>query len=168
MKKKELNDHFYQVSEKIFDKRDIKKLMMLYGDKGLKYWLKIELDLLTNDGIGEWDWKYYSTNEYDCVNPQATDKEVIEYLMSTHEKNEDGTFSSIRVNKQLEERKNISEINTKNIKEYWRKRKQTEQSTKIKPEPNKNEKVDLDELDGIKKSGKKKKIDDDEHDDIYI
>jgi hypothetical protein len=108
---KTLKDHYYQLSENIFEKREIKKLISIYGHTGYYWWSIIEIDLLKNNGIADKNWKYYSMNELD--------KDVIEYIFNMNEDNGNGTFSSINVNRQLEERKKLSEINTKKVNAYW-------------------------------------------------
>jgi hypothetical protein len=108
---KPLKDHYYQLSENIFEKREIKKLISIYGHTGYYWWCIIEIDLLKNNGIADKNWKYYSMNELD--------KDVIEHIINMNEDNGNDTFSSINVNRQLEERKKLSEINTKKANAYW-------------------------------------------------
>ena len=58
---KTLKDHYYQLSENIFEKREIKKLISIYGHTGYYWWSIIEIDLLKNNGIADKNWRYYST-----------------------------------------------------------------------------------------------------------
>ncbi|MDD4188333.1 MAG: hypothetical protein PHX04_06265 [Bacilli bacterium] len=128
-----LKDHYYQLSENLFDKREIRKLIVKYGDTGLKWWIKIELDLLKNNGVGELDWNFYSSN--------IEDKDVIEYIINMNIDNNDGTFSSEEVNRQLKERHETSERQRIRIQNYWDKQKEKEKKEKVKGKV--KEKVDL-------------------------